>query len=420
MEFLELSEKEYQEFYNSYENSNFMQSLELGNLKKEYGYVVRLVGVRENNKIIAASLLLESTTFFRKKIFYAPRGLMVDYHNLSVLSFFVDNLKKYIKNKNGFTLTIDPNIIYRERLASGDIKDLTNDVKDYLSINNLLKLGFKHHGFNLYLDALQARWCYRLKLDDDLDNIKNNFSKSVKKNIKSTYEKGLQVRIGTINDLDEMTEIFDMTAKRKDFFSRSLDYYKKMYKNMHNLMTIYIAYLEPNKYIENTLMNLNEEKKHLEEIMEKFNKDMVGNKLKNEKETCIKRIEKLELELEKAYKFKEDYPNGKDIGCLLSIKSGNEYLTLSSGVLEEYKSFTPKYQMYDCHIKDAYENGFKYCNFYGITGDFNKKNKYYGIYEFKKGFGGNVIEYIGEFDLEITKFNKIYNFLKRIKHIVKK
>ena len=144
---------------------------------------------------------------------------------------------------------------------------------------------------------------------------------------------------------------------------------------------------------------------------------MVGNKLINDKELALKQISKYENELEKAKKFKEEYPNGKDIGCLLSLRSGNEYLTLSSGILADYKEFTPKYLMYEHHIKEAYKEGFKYCNFYGITGDFNPKGKYYGIYEFKKGFGGNVIEYIGEFDLKVSLFYNIYRLLKKIKNI---
>ena len=101
------------------------------------------------------------------------------------------------------------------------------------------------------------------------------------------------------------------------------------------------------------------------------------------------------------------------------MKSGREYLTLSSGVLEEYKSFTPKYALYDCHIKDAYEMGYKYVDFYGITGDFNKNGKYYGIYEFKKGFNGNVVELIGQFSLKITNFYDFYNVMRTIKHKIK-
>ena len=102
------------------------------------------------------------------------------------------------------------------------------------------------------------------------------------------------------------------------------------------------------------------------------------------------------------------------------MKSGTDYISLSSGTLTNYKKFYPKYALYDAHIKDAYEMGFKYANFYGIAGDFNPENKYYGIYEFKKGFNGNVVEYIGEFTLPITFKYKVFKFLRKIKRIIKK
>lgn len=414
MEFVVLNEKEYSKFYKSNEQSSFMQSIELGNLKKEYGEKVHLVGVKKGKSIVAASLILESKTLFNKSLFYAPRGLIVDYHDKELLTFFVTELKKYLKKRNGLTLTIDPNVIYRVRSNEGDIIDAADD----LSVNNLKDNGFKHFGFNTYLETRQSRWAYLFKLDEDYESKKKKFSKSTRKNIDSTHKKGLQVRKGKIEDLDVMSEIFESTAKRKDFFYRSLSYYKKMYKNMKDLMTIYIAYLNPDVYLEHTKNLLEQEKINNKEIMDKFEKDNVGSKLKNQKETSDKLLLKYEKELERANKFKEEYPNGKDIGCLLSIRSGNEYLTLSSGVLEEYRDFTPKYQMYEQHINDAYKEGFKYCNFYGITGDFNPSNKYYGIYEFKKGFGGNVIEYIGEFELEISSFNKIYKILRGIKKLL--
>ena len=81
----------------------------------------------------------------------------------------------------------------------------------------------------------------------------------------------------------------------------------------------------------------------------------------------------------------------------------------------EYKKFTPKYLMYNEHIKDAYKLGMKYIDFYGITGHFNKDDKDYGMYEFKRGFGGEVIEMIGEFTLPTSKLYPIYKFLKKLK-----
>ena len=314
-------------------------------------------------------------------------------------------------------LTIDPNVIYRMRTSEGELME--NDSPNDEAVDNLKKLGYKHFGFNTYLEALQVRWEYFLSLDKPYEEIKKNFSKSTRKNIEACYKKGLSVRRGKIEDLPTMEEIFTSTAQRKDFFSRSLAYYQKMYKHMKDLMTIYIAYLDPDIYLSHTEELLNEALKNAEEIENKAKTSCVGTKIKQKRELALKQIEKYKEELEKAKKFKKENPKGKDIGVLLSMKSGHEYLTLSSGVLEEYKSFTPKYALYDCHIKDAYEMGYKYVDFYGITGDFNKNGKYYGIYEFKKGFNGNVVELIGQFSLKITNFYDFYNVMRTIKHKIK-
>lgn len=418
MKFCTLTVEEYRKFIDKNKDASFMQTVELSNLKKELGSKIHFVGVKKDDKVIAGSMILEDSTILNKKMFYAPRGLVVDYHNKELLTFMTRELKKYIKKQGGFILTIDPNVIYRVRTSDGEI-DPNNKANDE-AVNNLLSLGYHHYGFNLYLDAKQVRWCYLFTVDEDYESKKAKFSKSTRKNIDLCVKRGLMVRKGTIDDLEVMTEIFELTSKRKDFFSRSLEYYKKMYKHMKKLMTIYIAYLDPNIYYEHTLGLLEEAKKNYDVVLAKMEKDMVGNRLLSQKENALKQIEKYENELKKAEKFKKENPNGKDIGCLLSLRSGNEYLTLSSGVLAEYREFTPKYLMYEHHIKDAYKEGFKYCNFYGITGDFDPKGKYYGIYEFKKGFNGNVIEYIGEFDLKITAFYNIYKFLKKMKKLIRK
>ena len=418
MEFKIITEKEFKTFAEIHDQESFMQTVELGNLKKELGNKVHYLGVIKNKKIIAATLLLEENSVLQKKTFYAPRGFLIDYNDMELLTFFTNNIKKFIKEKKGFMLTIDPNVIYQIRTSDGDI--IEEETKNDTLIDNLKTLGYKHFGFNKYLEALQVRWEYRLELNKPYEEIKANFSKSTRKNIDACYKKGLLVRRGKIEDLPTMSEIFECTSKRKDFFYRSLEYYQKMYKHMKDLMTIYIAYLDPNIYLEHTENMLKEEEKNNKQIEEKMKNSCVGQKLKNQKETSDKLIEKYKEELEKAKRFKKENPNGKDVGVLLSMKSGNEYLTLSSGVLEEYKSFTPKYAMYDYHIKDAYEMGYKYIDFYGITGDFDKNNKYYGIYEFKKGFNGNVVELVGQFSLKVTNFYNIYMILKKIKNKLKK
>ena len=68
------------------------------------------------------------------------------------------------------------------------------------------------------------------------------------------------------------------------------------------------------------------------------------------------------------------------------------------------------------------ENKYKVYNFYGISGNFDKDNERYGVFDFKKGFNATVDELIGEFDLPISKFwyflytqaFKIYRNLKKV------
>ncbi len=59
---------------------------------------------------------------------------------------------------------------------------------------------------------------------------------------------------------------------------------------------------------------------------------------------------------------------------------------------------------------------FIYDNFYSIAGDFDQNKIYHGIHEFKKGFNGNVVKYIGEFIFTIGFTYKVCSTIKNIKH----
>jgi len=412
-----LTEKEFTEFSKNHEQASFFQTVGTAKLRKIYGSKIHFVGVKENKKVVAAAMISETVTFLKKKTFYAPRGFIIDYHNYELLEFFTKELKKYLKDKNPLQIKIDPNVIYQIHANDGSV--IEDAYKEDKAINNLKKVGFKHYGFNTDFVYTQSRWNVRLDLDKDYEELKKSFSKSTRKNIESTYKKGVRIRKGAFEDLESMEEILIKTAERKNFEARSLDYYKNMYKCLGSLMNIYIAYLDSDIYLESSKALLEEEKKHNNEIIKKMEKDMVGSKLINQKETSDKLIEKLTKELEIAINFKKENPNGKDIGVLISLESGLEYITLYSGILVEYKKFTPKYLMYDAHIRDAYDKGIRYANFYGLSGIFDKNDADFGMFEFKRGFGGNVVELIGEFSYSLSPLYKLYILLRNIKRKIR-
>ena len=84
------------------------------------------------------------------------------------------------------------------------------------------------------------------------------------------------------------------------------------------------------------------------------------------------------------------------------IEYGKETIYAFSGMLNEFKFLQAQYLIQWEIIKKSISRGCNVYNFYGITGDLRPENPQYGVYEFKKGFGGNVIEYLGDFDLVIS------------------
>ena len=418
MEFCILTEEEFKKFSSVHPQESFFQTVETGNLRKSYGSIIHYLGVKKNGEIIAGGMFSETPCMFGKKRLYAPQGFLIDYDNYEVLEFFTRELLKYGKKINAMFIKCDPNVIYRLRDGDGNI--INEKPEGELAFNNLKQLGYRHFGFTKDFRFTLSRWNFRVELNKDYEELKSGFSKSTRKNIDNAYKNGVSVRKSSINDIEELSNLFQATADRRGFNNpRDCEYYKRMYKYLGDLMQFYIAHVDFNIYKDNLTKMLEEEKNNNNDIKKKMESDMVGAKLKNGLEVSNKRIIKLENDLKHAEDLLDKYPNGKDIGGLLSLKSGNEYVTLTSGTLTEFKEFMPKYVMYNEHILDAYRFGMKYVNFFGISGNFDKKDPVYGVYEFKRGFNGNVIEMIGEFTLKVSNTYYIYNMFRHLKILLR-
>ena len=99
------------------------------------------------------------------------------------------------------------------------------------------------------------------------------------------------------------------------------------------------------------------------------------------------------------------------------IKYGNEIFFLIDGINYRFKNFNANHLLKWKIIEEYRNKGFTKFHFNGITGDFTRKNKYVGLFTFKKGFNAVVTEYIGEYSLIVNKPK--YNLLKGIKPILR-
>lgn len=423
MIFTELTEKEYESFASSHVQGTFYQTTKWAKLKQTNGWKAFYVGIKENNKIIAASLLLKQTKFKVISFFYAPRGFLIDYSDFQTLSFFTDNIKKFAKKQNGIFVKIDPYVLYKERNIDGDI--VIGGLDNTNSFNNLVKLNYHHNGFSLNQEDLQPRFAFVLNLENKTkDDIYNKFETTTKQMIRKNERLGLYSREIKLDELNKFTYVMQDTAKRRGFVDRPFNYYENMVKNFKDKLKIYIAELDVDNYIDELEKNLNDDKINLDQKAKELEngKNVNPNKMTNRINEIKANIVRLEKKITKAKELKKEKGKKVVVGGLLFMLHNNEIISLFGGAYSEYKDFMAAYTLNWDMIKYGIENNYKKYNFYGISGDFkNKKNELYGLYDFKRGFGGNVEEYLGEFDLIISPLKfKLYQLLFKIYKRTKK
>ena len=407
MKFQEITEKEYREFWENHPLKTFLSAPEISKLRQKSNWDTYYVGVKEKKKIIAATMLLAHKRHFNKYDFYSQRGYLLDFNNEKLVNFFTEELKKYIKDKNGYVLRIDPYVIYKERDIDGNIVE--DGVNNEKVVENLLNLGF----IKIPVETKeQVGWMFSLGLEGKTEEqILKEMKPNTRNQIRKTEKFGISVNEIGYDELDRFQSIMEETSKRKGFSNRKLEYYQEMYKLFHdkNEVKFFITELNLKNYIKGLEAERVEKENKINSLTDAKYNDGAKKNLTNEIASIDKRIAESKEIIEK---------NGSDVITLsgsmfMLIKP--EVIYLSSGNYEEYMKFNSQYLIQWELIKYGIENGFKKHNFYGIPEDINTHPKDYGIYEFKRGFNGYVEELIGEFALPITWHYKLFDLIHKIK-----
>lgn len=418
-----LNEQEFKDFANNHPLFSFHQTKEWGELKKHNGWEYEFVGLKKKKKVVASCLLLSKNTPIKKKIFYSPRGFLIDYNDTDLVKEFTILVREYVKENNGFFIKTDPYLIHLERDINGNVVE--DGENNSSVINNLKQLGYRHYGFNLeFGKELQPRWIYVLDLKGkDKDTVFKNFSNDTKRYINRAIKNGLEIEEVTLDNLKDFTDIMAHTSKRRGFIDRPFSYYKDMYETLGKNVKILNCFLNTEKAltkvkeeIKKLEIEVEELKTRMEEIGSKKSKDNYKVK-QNELDVLLKKEKDL-------VKLNKEHGDKIIMASSMFLLFGHEVLYLYSGSYDEFMKYNAQYLIQWEIIQYAVDHNYDRYNFYGIEGNFNKENNdTYGIYEFKKGFDGNVVEFIGEFDLVINKFyytlyNVLFKVYRGLKHLI--
>ena len=416
----ELTKEEFNEYASKHPLNMFFQSSYWGELKSITGWKHFMVGIKNDGKIEAATLILgKKIPIFNRYIYYAPRGFLIDYNNTELLKKFTLEVKKYLKKKKGIFIKINPYLIYQERDINGDI--LENGIDNKNVVEELKKLGFIHTGFTInYGKDLEPRWISVLDLEGKTEEgLLKDMRSTTRWGINNSYKHGLKLVEIDKSRINEFKKLMEHTGERRGFIDRSEAYYEKMYDAFSKDDKIKIMLVELD--IDEYLYNLNNQKQQnlLKQVEAKNKPDSAKAKrvlkeLQSQFESLEKRISNLE-------KLQKEKGNKIVVAGGLFMTFGTQVVSLFGASYREYMKFNGQFFLNFKMIKYALNNGYKKYNFYGITGEFNEDSEMFGLFDFKRGFNAHVEELIGEFTLITNKFfYKVYNLMFEVYKKTKK
>ncbi|MBI6078876.1 lipid II:glycine glycyltransferase FemX [Clostridium perfringens] len=425
--FVEINSSEIDKFNESDRKGHIFQTSYWAELKKDWKKKFIAGYDNDNNMVITATILLRKAPYINKYMGYIPRSFTCDYNNKKLLIEFTEYLREFAKKNNISFITIDPDI---------HLKENEEALSEGTEIKNFLKsLGYKNTDSKNF-EAIQPNFVFRLPLPTEGNKMDikkavfKKFSSKTRYNIKVAEERGLSVEVydkETLNEdvLDRFHEIMVTTGKRDNFLVRHREYFKDMIDYLYPHCRLYMV-----KYsYENDFNRLSEKLNKQEEAKTKAINKIKELKVKLEAETDEdkkSRIEKKLNDQDKRLKEAERQIEGfkKKISDIEPFKgqeiylSGSIYLYYGNKAWYLYgasenilRDTMPNFAMQWSMICDSIDLGCDVYDFRGVSGDLNPENPLYGLYKFKKGFNGNFVEFIGEFDIVVD--NGIYTLYKK-------
>lgn len=425
--FVEINSSEIDKFNESDRKGHIFQTSYWAELKKDWKKKFIAGYDNDNNMVITATILLRKAPYINKYMGYIPRSFTCDYNNKKLLIEFTEYLREFAKKNNISFITIDPDIHLKE---NEEVLSEGNEIKNFLK-----SLGYKNTDSKNF-EAIQPNFVFRLPLPTEGNKMDikkavfKKFSSKTRYNIKVAEERGLSVEVydkETLNEdvLDRFHEIMVTTGKRDNFLVRHREYFKDMIDYLYPHCRLYMV-----KYsYENDFNRLSEKLNKQEEAKTKAINKIEELKVKLDAETDEdkkSRIEKKLNDQDKRLKEAERQIEGfkKKISDIEPFKgqeiylSGSIYLYYGNKAWYLYgasenilRDTMPNFAMQWSMICDSIDLGCDVYDFRGVSGDLNPENPLYGLYKFKKGFNGNFVEFIGEFDIVVD--NGIYTLYKK-------
>ena len=210
----------------------------------------------------------------------------------------------------------------------------------------LSQSGFHQNKTGLDFEGVQPAFVFQLDIRPSAEQLLANMHTKTRYNIKLAQRKGVTIRPAVDKaDLGLFYDILQETAERDAFMVRGYEYFEMIWDHM------------------------------------------VSSGI--------------------AQVFLAEY-EGQAVSAALALILGKKAWYLYGASSNQYRNVMPNYLIQWEMINWAKANGCEMYDFRGVSGDLSEDNPLYGLYRFKKGFNGELVEFIGDWD---RVYSKVYYFM---------
>ena len=370
---------EYDQFVKEHELVNVLQSSAWEEVKSDWQH--EKFGAYRGDKLLATASILIKTLPLGYRMFYIPRGPVLDYKDAELLNFVLQSIKSYARSKRAIFVIFDPSIC----LSQSSIKHEKTEYPENMAIiESLQKMGVRWSGKTDGMgDTIQPRIQAKIYKENFAED---KLCKSTKQAIRSSRNKGVEIQIGGVELLESFSFLMKKTEKRKDIHLRNEAYYKKLLDNFKDKAYITLATLD----IAKRLRELEEQLAKNLALEEAFTESTRTSKVEAQK----KEKERLVEERDFLQRYLNEEKSNIPLAATLSLEFGNTSVNLYAGMDDAFKRYNAPILTWYETARYAFERGMVWQNLGGVENSLNG-----GLYHFKEKFNPTIEEYLGEFTM---------------------
>jgi lipid II:glycine glycyltransferase (peptidoglycan interpeptide bridge formation enzyme) len=335
-----------------------LQTWEWGIAKSQYGWKPEQLVWYENDRIIAAALTLKRSLkipLFPRliNILYIPKGPLLDWSNHLLRQTILSDLYDYAKINKVLFVKIDPDVAIGKGLPARSEPPQSTD--------EALLSDLVQHGWRLSDEQVQFKNTVLIDLSPTEEELLAKMKQKTRYNIRLASRKGLTVRLGTLDDIGLLYQMYAETSIRDGFVIRSKDYYKYIWGSFIR-----------NQHLDQGISFLDHDQPIAEPLIAEA--------------------------------------DGEPVAAVILFRFARKAWYMYGMSRKAHREKMPNHLLQWEAMRRAKAAGCHTYDLWGAPDSYNQNDPLWGVYQFKEGLGGSIIRYLGAWDLPIDLgYYKIYS-----------